>query len=190
VRVQRLGSGPVGVVAAWHDAQLTTVGDEVRVPQAQRLPDPHAGLGEQDHQEAVTQVLTGPTRVSTCWSVRVRGKRRSWRKPQRPGGDRPAGGDVVQERPVAAAVDPTPRHQRLRQRHAVACLVVVEAEQRREVLVHRCRAAPARAAGQDRHVLGRGAQPRHEPGDVLDARFVEATPSRSRNSSHSFRLVA
>ena len=93
--------------------------------------------------------------------------------PQRSGGHRPAAGDVLQERPVAAPVDPPPRHQRLRYHHPVTGLPVVEGEQRGQVLVHRRRAAPTRTAGQHRDVLRRGPQPRHEPGNVFHRHLVD-----------------
>ena len=85
MRVQRLGPGAVGVVAAWHDAQLTPMGDEVCVPQSQRLPDPHAGLGEQDQQEAVPQVLTGLHKGEHLLVGQGAGQAALLAQPQRPG---------------------------------------------------------------------------------------------------------
>jgi hypothetical protein len=55
--VKGFRAGTVGVVPPQHDPQFPTVGDEIGVPQPQRLPDPHAGFGQQEQQEAVPHVL-------------------------------------------------------------------------------------------------------------------------------------
>jgi len=50
-------AGAVRVVPPRHDPQLPAVGDEIGVPQPQRLPYPHRGLCFQEQQETVPQVL-------------------------------------------------------------------------------------------------------------------------------------
>lgn len=115
--------------------QLAAVRDEVSMPQPQRLPGPHTRLGKKDHQEPVPQVLTGlDDRQHLVVGERARHLPRL-AHPQRPCGDRTPAGGMVQERPEPAAVAPPPRHQLLRQRHAIARLVVIEAEQRSQVPV-------------------------------------------------------
>ncbi len=47
----------VRVVPPRHDAHLLAVGDEVGMPQPERLPYPHPGFSKKNQQEAVPQVL-------------------------------------------------------------------------------------------------------------------------------------
>jgi hypothetical protein len=50
--------------------------------------------------------------------------------------------------------------------------MVIQAEHRREVAVHRRRRPPGGATVEHDDVGRRGTQPRHEPADVFDARLV------------------
>jgi len=97
-------------------------------------------------------------------------------QPQRPRRYRASGGDVVQERPVAAPVDPPPGDQLLRQHDPVAGLVVVEGEQRSQMPVHRRRAAASRGVVEHGHVGRRRPQPSHEPRDVFYPRRLDLGP--------------
>ena len=67
------------------------------MPQSQRLPDPHAGLGEQDQQEAVPHVLTGLHQGEHLLVGQRARQAPLLAQPQRPGRYRLAGSDVVQE---------------------------------------------------------------------------------------------
>jgi hypothetical protein len=133
-RHARAGLGPsaVDVVVARDDRHLTTVGDEVGVAQPERLADPHPRLGQQREQEPITQphasredrgdLLDGERPRQPPWRLEL----------DRPGRDRPARRDMVQERPVGAARDPPPGHQALSELHPGTGVEVVETEHRRE----------------------------------------------------------
>jgi hypothetical protein len=119
--------------------QLAAVRDEVGMPQPQRLPHPHPRLGKKDHKEPVPQVLAGlHDRQQLLVGQRARHPA-GLAHPQRPGRDRTPAGGMVQERLEPAPVAAPPRHQLLRQRHPVTGLIVIKAEQRGQVPVHRRR---------------------------------------------------
>ena len=193
----QLGPRPVGVVGPRHDADLPPAADEIAVAQAERLADAHAGLGQQRQQEPVPQVLAGAEDRGHL--AGIQGPRRPAGHDQldRPGRDRPALGHVVQERLVGAPADPPPGDQLGGDAHPAAGVVVIEAEHRRQVTVHRRRRAPPRAGLQHDHVLRRGPQPGHEPGHILHpgigpadaglAQELEPQPQAHRISPHRVR---
>src|SRR5664279_5825404 len=72
---------------------------------------------------------------------------------------------------------------------SVIIVAVVSQRSTRQMLVHRRRNTPARAAGQHRDVVGRGTQPRHEPGDMLHGDLID-THAHPGTATTTFRLVA
>jgi hypothetical protein len=77
------------------------------------------------------------------------------RQLHRPRGDRPAAGDVAQERLVGPTADPSPRHQPGGELDPGAGVVLAEAEHRRQVAVHRRCRPPGRAPIEHDHFRGR-----------------------------------
>lgn len=165
---------PVRVVRPGHDAHLAPAGDEVAVTQPERLARAHPGLGQQRQQEAVPQVLT--RRQDRHDLPGLQGPRRPPRHTQlhRPHRDRPALGHVMQERLIRTAADPPPRDQPGGDPQAGPRMVVIKAENPRQVPVDRRRAPDPAPVRQHDHVGRRGTQPRHEPGHVLNARLIPA----------------
>ena len=106
-----LGARPVGVVDPGHDADRQFAGDEVAVPQPERLADTHPGLGQQPDQQPVAQMGAGGQDRGDL--VGLQGARHPGRhdQPDRPGRHRPGLADVMQQRLVAATVAAPPRHQ-------------------------------------------------------------------------------
>ena len=165
---------PVGVVRPGHDVHLARAGDEVGVPQPERLANPHPGLGQQRQQETVPQMLTG--RQDRHDLPRFQGV---WGPPRdvqlhRPHRDGAALGHVMQERLVGAAADPAQRDQPGRHRKPRARMVVIKAEDPGQIPVHCRRAAGPAPVREHDHVASRGTQPGHEPGHILHPRLVPA----------------
>ena len=192
-RRAQLGSRAVGVVGSGHDPHLLGAAHEVGVAQPERLPDPHPGLGQQRQQEPITGPRPAPPAPCTsCSALNVRGARCGTSSFTGRVGDRSPRRDVMQERLVGAATrsaaTPPTRPATSTPRAGV---MLIEPEHRGQMPVHRRRRPPGRPAVQHDHVVGRRSQPRHEPGDVVDA---APRPSRrrswSRNSNHNFKLVA
>jgi hypothetical protein len=92
----------------------------------------------------------------------------------RPDRDGPALCHVMQERLIGTTAQPAPRHELGSDPQAGPRMVVVKAEDSRQVPVDRRRAPDPGAVCQHDHVARRGAQPGHEPGHVLNARLVPA----------------
>src|SRR5262245_38307576 len=102
---------PLALSAPGNDAYFLGPADEVGVPQAEGLADPRAGLGQQRQQEAVPNSHRRGEDLYYLLGVEC-----PWRPPRdrqldRASRDRPAAGDVMQERLVRAAADPAPGHQ-------------------------------------------------------------------------------
>ena len=165
---------PFALSGPGHDMHLALAGDEVAVPQPERLADPHPGLGQQRQQEPVPQVLA--RRQDRHDLPGLQGARRTPRHVQlhRPDRDRPALGHVMQERLIGTAADPAPRDQLGGDPQAGPRMMVIEAEDPGQVPVDRRRAPGPAPVRQHDHVARRGAQPGHEPGHVLDACLVPA----------------
>ena len=78
----------------------------------------------------------------------------------------------MQEGPIGAALHPPPSDKAFGNIDAAARLVVVEGEDAGQIPVHGRRRPLCGPAIEHDHVLGRGAQRRHEPRQVLGARLV------------------
>ena len=155
---------------------LPLAGDEVAVMQPQRLAGPHPRLGQQREQETVPQVLAG--RQDRHDLRGLQGARRTPRNLQlhRPHRDSPALGHMMQERLIGTTAHPAPRDQPGSDPQAGPRMMIVKAEDPRQVPVDRRRAPRPAPVRQHDHVARRGAQPGHEPGHVLNARLVPARP--------------
>ncbi len=186
----QLGARPVGVAGPGHDMDLPAAADEVAMPQPERLAHAHPGLGQQRQQEPVPQVLAGSQDRGHLPGIEGARRPAGHGEPDRPGRDRLALGHMVQERLIGAAADPAPGDQLAGNAHPAAGVVVIEAEHRCQVTVHRRRRTPSRARLQHDHVLRRGPQPGHEPGHILHAGISPADAGLARNSNHSRRLIA
>jgi hypothetical protein len=92
----------------------------------------------------------------------------------RPDRDRPPLGHMMQERLVRTAAHPAPRDQLGSNLQAGPRMVVIEAEDARQIPVDRGRAPDPAPVRQHDHVARRGTQPAHEPGHVLNTRLVPA----------------
>ena len=180
--LHRLGAGPV-VVDPRHHRDRALGRGPVLVAQPQRLPDPHPGVVQHREQQPVPQPVAGvEDRLHLGGGQDPRVLARHL-QPDHP----PRGGlglaDVVQERAPRRPAPPgrLPAGQQLAQVDAVAGGVLVERADRRQLPVHRRRAAVRRHRGQHRDppVPGRRGQPQpgHELADVLQPDLAPVQPA-------------
>ena len=185
-----LARAPLALSARGTDVQLAAVRDEVGMPQPQRLPDPHPGLGQKNYQEPVPQMLAG-TGDRQHLVIGERARHLPWlAHPQRPCRRRPTAGGVMQERP-----EPAPR---LLRRHATSCCDSGASRygpgRRRNSVTGRCR---FKVTGEQRPtlppVLSRSPpapaatrQTRH----VIDSCLIEPAARAAEELHHNLKLIA
>ena len=166
-RACRLGAGTVCVEAREH-GDLAFGGGDVRVPEPERLPDPHPGVIQHREQQPVPQPAAGiQDRLDLLDGQHPRELARCLQR-DRAAGDRLALADVVQERlPPAPASSRAPGDQQLSQVHTVPGRVLIERRQRRQLPVHRHHRHVMLHRRQHQHPPVPGSRREPQPGDEL-----------------------